>query len=304
MNVDNNKNFAELNTELVKTTANTKAINDNIKLQLQQDVNLHRELVKKLDANSQSQNAKLTEEMTDLKTSVNKEFTDLKNALIGSDSGSLASKLETGFDSVSGAISSATSHQTGALTGALEAQTGALTGSIEGSIKGSTDGITTALDAQTGELKGAIDGLQGALNDLADKIPEPCEPTVENNYCENPHGLTSGTTEEIFTQANDAFDASLSSAQSTIESTLLDYSTREMVDKNIFMPYINKVVGFIPSSSQCQPVVAFGHTLDCRPFEIFKQLFGFVLFMLTGMFIIDTILYDFAPNAVGATRRR
>ncbi|OQK43434.1 hypothetical protein XM75_u0133 [Vibrio vulnificus] len=77
-----------------------------------------------------------------------------------------------------------------------------------------------------------------------------------------------------------------------------------MVDKNIFMPYINKVVGFIPSSSQCQPVVAFGYTLDCRPFEIFKQLFGFVLFMLTGMFIIDTILYDFAPNAVGATRRR
>ncbi|WP_139046756.1 hypothetical protein [Vibrio cidicii] len=312
LNEDNNANFAEVNTNLKQISINTDTINSNIALQLQQDVDLHREAIEKMNENTTKQNEHLTKELTELKEALTQDKDDLKEAINGTSDSSLASRIEKSINgtdsnsltsqikkelgSLSAAVGTSNETQTTQLKGALEEQTGALQGSIDGQ----TEALQGALDAQ----KGAIDGLSKAIGDMAGKMPEKCEPTAANNYCENPHGLTSDAVGDMFTQADDAFGKALSGASSSLGSTLKEYSEKDLIDKEIFTKYFDNVLGFIPDAQECQPIEFFGlkQKIDCRPFVIFKEIFGFFLFMLTIMFVIDTILYDFTPQGIGLRR--
>ncbi|EPR4993741.1 hypothetical protein ACU6DI_002786 [Vibrio navarrensis] len=312
LNEDNNANFAEVNTNLKQISINTDTINSNIALQLQQDVDLHREAIEKMNENTTKQNEHLTKELTELKEALTQDKDDLKEAINGTSDSSLASRIEKSINgtdsnsltsqikkelgSLSAAVGTSNETQTTQLKGALEEQTGALQGAIDGQ----TEALQGALDAQ----KGAIDGLSKAIGDMAGKMPEKCEPTAANNYCENPHGLTADAVGDMFTQADDAFGNALSGASSSLGSTLKEYSEKDLIDKEIFTKYFDNVLGFIPDAQECQPIEFFGlkQKIDCRPFVIFKEIFGFFLFMLTIMFVIDTILYDFTPQGIGLRR--
>src|SRR5690606_14012164 len=94
LNEDNNANFAEVNTNLKQISINTDTINSNIALQLQQDVDLHREAIEKMNENTTKQNEHLTKELTELKEALTQDKDDLKEAINGTSDSSLASRIE------------------------------------------------------------------------------------------------------------------------------------------------------------------------------------------------------------------
>lgn len=166
-----------------------------------------------------------------------------------------------------------------------------------GGIGESINGLGDAIGNIKFEDKDDTDeaSIIAAINELGKGMVVPCKPTKENNYCENPHGLDSNYVETIFTQMNESVDASVSAADSVLIQSANDFVETPPISSDEITPFVDDLIALLPDYSSCQPVSFFGEFLDCKPFEIFKDFFGWVLYILTIKSLVSILLTDMTP---------
>ena len=240
--------------------------------------------------------------------------TDLTNAIDTASRNQIGAINDVGskIDAQTSALTSSLEGQTETLKGAIEGididvDTGDLGGAV-GSLKGSIDGQTDALVAASGELKGAIDGqgesldgISDQLDDLLEKL-EPCEPTKENNYCENPHGLGSDYVGTALGQADSVFSDNLD----TYEKTITD-AVQSMADKSLTTEsesHIEKLstelVSVLPKPSGCVdlsfPTFGGGSaSIDCKFSQQLKMIFSLLIYIYTLKALAEILLTEVTP---------
>lgn len=150
----------------------------------------------------------------------------------------------------------------------------------------------------------AVDKTTEAINQLSEKLPEQCVPTSDNNYCENPHGLTEGTISDMFGQINGQMDKQIVAADSTIMSAVSDVIAQPPVEESTVEPFLDKGISLLTRHDNCVPLDFFGHELSCEFSDRFKQIFGFLLYIWTLWTLTDILLTGITPNATPYLRRR
>ena len=184
----------------------------------------------------------------------------------------------------------------------------------------------------TGNIMGGLGGIGESINGLGDAIgnmPKPvpyddsevisaieglgdklggdtCVPTADNNYCENPHGLTEGYIGTMFGQINDKLDSELSAADSSLLGAASDLVTKPPVDESTVKPFLDLSTSILTGNDQCVAIDWFGYELGCEFSDKFKQIFGFLLYMWTLKVLADILLEDItpAPGQGSFTRRK
>lgn len=172
-------------------------------------------------------------------------------------------------------------------------------------IEDSATKVSDAIGTQTGALSKAIGdqtgALTNALNNLADKIPAPCEPNLDNDYCENPHGLHSGVVGNLFTQMEqktikDLDEANVfisDSLQKVIDNPLTNDAEASVKDSTAFL------IDALGYSASCSPLVFVANgkktTIDCDVSKKIKLILSFLIGMYTLMTLTDILLEGITP---------
>lgn len=174
-----------------------------------------------------------------------------------------------------------------------------------GAITAGASGITDALGAQTGALTGALGEQTGALTDaigeLADKLPEQCDPTADNNYCENPHGLGSDYVRETFGQMDNQVDGIISGGESLIQSTLQSVIDSRLNDENesIMNNSTAVLLNALGFNQSCSPLTfeanGKNYSIGCEVSEKIKLILSFLIGMYTLMTLTDILLDGITP---------
>ena len=141
-------------------------------------------------------------------------------------------------------------------------------------------------------------GVIDAINKLGEKLDggQACEPTPENNYCENNHGLNSEYISTMFSQLSDKMDTELSASSSSILSSVNDAVTSPPVDESTVKPFLDLGISLLTANDNCVPMDWFGYELSCEFSDRFKLIFGFALYMYTLSFLIDVLLTQVTPR--------
>lgn len=141
-------------------------------------------------------------------------------------------------------------------------------------------------------------GVIDAINKLGEKLDggQACEPTPENNYCENNHGLDSEYISTMFSQLSDKMDTELSASSSSILSSVNDAVTSPPVDESTVKPFLDLGISLLTANDNCVPMDWFGYELSCEFSDKFKLIFGFALYMYTLSFLIDVLLTQVTPR--------
>ena len=325
----NNKGFADINSRLNSIDANTYALNDNVSKQLLQDYKIYKEEktqrekslktqkeIKELlqdkkeiaeDTLSKLEDAGYT--LEDIKTVLDDIYSDqsdqsqnIENAIY-----SLRNDITDSSQDISNSVAQSLGEQTQELKGAIDSSASKIGESI-GSLQGSIDGQTDSIVSAAGELKGAIDGQGTAIDGVKDKLDElidklePCEPTKENNYCENPHGLTTSFAGDVIRQATEASTGSVEQYENTLTSELdkLAASNLTADSESHIQGSIDKLVNIFPKPGACTPLSfasPFGGsvTIDCKFSTQLKLILSFVIYIYTLNSLIDILLTEVVP---------
>ncbi|SBT14277.1 hypothetical protein [Vibrio celticus] len=174
-----------------------------------------------------------------------------------------------------------------------------------GAITAGASSITDALGAQTGALTGALgeqtSALTDALGELAAKLPEQCDPTEDNNYCQYPHGLGSEFISDTFGQMDNQVGGIISGGESLIESTLQSVIDSPLNDENesIMNNATAVLLNALGFNESCSPLTfeANGNTysIDCYVSEKIKLILSFLIGMYTLMTLTDILLDGITP---------
>lgn len=175
------------------------------------------------------------------------------------------------------------------------------TGNIMGGLGGIGESINGLGDA-IGNIPVPVPyddtGVIDAINKLGEKLDggQACEPTSENNYCENNHGLNSEYISTMFSQLSDKMDTELSASSSSILSSVNDAVTSPPVDESTVKPFLDLGISLLTANDNCVPMDWFGYELSCEFSDRFKLIFGFALYMYTLSFLIDVLLTQVTPR--------
>lgn len=175
------------------------------------------------------------------------------------------------------------------------------TGNIMGGLGGIGESINGLGDA-IGNIPTPVPyddtGVIDAINKLGEKLDggQACEPTSENNYCENNHGLDSEYISTMFSQLSDKMDTELSASSSSILSSVNDAVTSPPVDESTVKPFLDLGISLLTANDNCVPMDWFGYELSCEFSDRFKLIFGFALYMYTLSFLIDVLLTQVTPR--------
>ncbi|HCG7374377.1 TPA: hypothetical protein NJ393_000225 [Vibrio parahaemolyticus] len=327
--VSTNKGFAEINTRLNTANENTRALNDNLSKQLLQDYQIY-----KASKAQREETNKLIKEMNDafLKDNeqVKKLLTDSNQ--IQTDNGLKVESVKRAVDentrSVKGVENAITKTSNdldwrmGQIQYSLENSTSEIKSTLESTssytqstvremghrIDGSIQSQTNQLSSKLGDVKGAIDGqtdaLGNALDELGNKLDDlkPCEPTKENNYCENPHGLGSDYVNDALNQA----DKAVSGAMSTYEKTVTD-AANNLLEKNLtteseghISAISNSFLSVLPEPSQCMnlsiPTINGNQvSIDCQFSEKLKMILSILIYIYTIKTLVEILLTEVTP---------
>ncbi|WP_322804651.1 hypothetical protein SO574_21150 [Vibrio alfacsensis] len=189
----------------------------------------------------------------------------------------------------------------------LETQTGAIVGALEGlSIEGDFSGLEGALTDASNSISGAassINGVASGLDELLDKL-EPCVPTVENNYCENPHGLGESYISDALNQADSVVSGSVESWAETVTSAAEDMVNTDLtVESEAHISFLKDMaLSILPEPSSCQNLslpTMMGKTvsIDCGFSEKLKMLFSILIYAFTIKALVEILLTEVVPVA-------
>ncbi|MEZ9634059.1 hypothetical protein AB4299_12520 [Vibrio cyclitrophicus] len=174
-----------------------------------------------------------------------------------------------------------------------------------GAITAGASSITDALGAQTGALTGALGEQTGALTDalgeLAAKLPEQCDPTEDNNYCQYPHGLGSEFISDTFGQMDNQVDGIISGGESLIESTLQSVIDSPLNDENesIMNNATAVLLNALGFNESCSPLTfeanGNNYSIGCEVSEKIKLVLSFLIGIYTLMTLTDILLDGITP---------
>ncbi len=171
--------------------------------------------------------------------------------------------------------------------------------------------ITTAINRNTnsvGEVVKGLDDLQTTNADgfaeLSDKLDDlkPCEPTEENNYCENPHGLGSDYVGDVLTQA----DKAVSGAMNSYEKTVTD-AANNLIEKNLTAEsegHINAIsdsfLSVLPKPTPCMnlslPTLGGGRaSISCEFSQKLKMIISILIYIYTIKTLVEILLTEVTP---------
>nr|WP_321460776.1 chemotaxis protein [uncultured Vibrio sp.] len=171
--------------------------------------------------------------------------------------------------------------------------------------------ITTAVNRNTnsvGEVVKGLDDLQTTNADgfaeLSDKLDDlkPCEPTEENNYCENPHGLGSDYVGDVLTQA----DKAVSGAMNSYEKTVTD-AAKDLIEKNLTAEsegHINAIsdsfLSVLPKPTPCMnlslPTLGGGSaSISCEFSQKLKMIISILIYIYTIKTLVEILLTEVTP---------
>lgn len=294
----NNTNFATLNGKLQTLNANTVALNNNVGTQLRQDYDIYKlekqNREKQTDALKkavQEENERLIESL-----SVNNQELQekLELSLEALQSG-LGSKIESSIDIVSGDFTN----------GLL--QLGTQLGNYTNEIVGSIDGVSSQLNGVSGELGGVAEGLEDLLEGL-----EPCEPTEDNRYCENPHGLSSDYVGTALGQADSVFSDSLATYEKTITDAAQSIADQPLTSESEshISNLSNDIIGILPKPTSCVDLSfpTFGGeraSIDCKFSQQLKMILSLLIYIYTLKTLAEILLNEVTPvpsNKPGSAR--
>ncbi|TCV17999.1 hypothetical protein EDB13_101823 [Vibrio crassostreae] len=163
-----------------------------------------------------------------------------------------------------------------------------------GAITAGASGITDALGAQTGALTDAI-------GELAAKLPEQCDPTEDNNYCQYPHGLGSEFISDTFGQMDNQVDGIISGGESLIESTLQSVIDSPLNDENesIMNNATAVLLNALGFNESCSPLTfeanGKNYSIGCEVSEKIKLVLSFLIGIYTLMTLTDILLDGITP---------
>ncbi len=189
----------------------------------------------------------------------------------------------------------------------LGEQTGAIVGALDGlSIEGDFSGLEGALADASNSISGAassINGVASGLDELLDKL-EPCVPTVENNYCENPHGLGESYISDALNQADSVVSGSVESWAETVTSAAEDMVNTDLtVESEAHISFLKDMaLSVLPEPSSCQNLslpTMMGKTvsIDCGFSEKLKMLFSILIYAFTIKALVEILLTEVVPVA-------
>ncbi|MFA0646928.1 hypothetical protein AB4620_15125 [Vibrio cyclitrophicus] len=183
-----------------------------------------------------------------------------------------------------------------------------------GAITAGASGITDALGAQTGALTGALGEQTGALTDalgaLSDKLPEQCDPTEDNNYCENPHGLDDSYIGDIFVQMDSAANTTIDNSHGLIEGFVQDVIDSPLNDENesIMNSSAAVLLRALGYNDVCSPLSfeANGNTysIGCEVSEKIKLILSFLIGIYALMALLDILLDGITPQGPYSSPKR
>ncbi|MEZ8374413.1 hypothetical protein AB6C91_08890 [Vibrio cyclitrophicus] len=163
-----------------------------------------------------------------------------------------------------------------------------------GAITAGASLVTDALGSQTG-------ALTDALGELADKLPDQCDPTADNNYCENPHGLDDSYIGDLFYQMDSATNDTIDDSHGLIEGFVQDVIDSPLNDENesIMNSSTNALLNALGYNNACSPLSfeANGNTyfIDCYVSEKIKLILSFLIGIYTLMTLTDILLDGITP---------
>ncbi|MFM2585099.1 hypothetical protein [Vibrio campbellii] len=308
----NNTNFATLNGKLQTLNANTVALNNNVGTQLRQDYDIYKlekqNREKQTDALKkavQEENERLIESL-----SVNNQELQekLELSLEALQSG-LGSKIESSIDIVSGDLTDGFSQ----LGTQLSSHTNEIVGAIDG-ISGQLDGVVDALGDTSGALGSAAGSLNGVAEGLEDLLEglEPCEPTEDNRYCENPHGLSSDYVGNALGQAQFQVDEILRFYETEVEQAANYIAEQPLTSESEshISNLSNDIVGILPKPSSCVDLSlpTFGGeraSIDCKFSQQLKMILSLLIYIYTLKTLAEILLNEVTPvpgNKPGSAR--
>ncbi len=171
--------------------------------------------------------------------------------------------------------------------------------------------ITTAVNRNTNSVREVVKGLDDlqttnadGFAELSDKLDElkPCEPTEENNYCENPHGLGSDYVGDVLTQA----DKAVSGAMSSYEKTVTD-AANDLIEKNLTAEsegHINAIsdsfLSVLPKPTPCMnlslPTLGGGRaSISCEFSQKLKMIISILIYIYTIKTLVEILLTEVTP---------
>ncbi|MEZ8853757.1 hypothetical protein AB6E22_21900 [Vibrio cyclitrophicus] len=174
-----------------------------------------------------------------------------------------------------------------------------------GAITAGASSVTDALGAQTGALTGALgeqtSALTDALGELAANLPEQCDPTEDNNYCQYPHGLGSEFISDTFGQMDNQVGDIISGGESLIQSTLQSVIDSPLNDENesIMNNATSVLLNALGFNESCSPLTfeanGKNYSIGCEVSEKIKLVLSFLIGIYTLMTLTDILLDGITP---------
>lgn len=174
-----------------------------------------------------------------------------------------------------------------------------------GAINAGASTVADALGSQTGALTGALgeqtDALTDAIGELAGKIPEACDPTLDDRQCENPHGLSDGYIDVTFSQMTSVTDVALTEGHSVIETTLQKAISNPLTGEgeSIMNNATSHLLNLLDYNQSCRPLSfeanGQSYSVDCHVSTQIKLVLSFLIGMYTLMTLIDILLDGIVP---------
>ncbi|MGF1741467.1 hypothetical protein L4C34_10375 [Vibrio profundum] len=164
-----------------------------------------------------------------------------------------------------------------------------------------TNLATDAINDNTNELGQKLDALKEAVES------EACVPSAENSYCENPHGLDSGTITDIMTQVSEVADGELDNVETTAVDSATAIATTPLtgeVESNI-TALNDAMLAVLPQVGNCSPLVFefSGKTMsiDCSVSAQIKTVLSYLFYLYTGLMLMSILFDEVTPKSRKAT---
>ncbi|WP_157608110.1 hypothetical protein [Teredinibacter turnerae] len=172
-------------------------------------------------------------------------------------------------------------------------------------------GSSDIVDSVNG-VKASVDAGNTTLTEISCKFDDlkDCEPTIDNNYCENPHGLDGDFIGSVSDALQGTMDQEREDAVQTVKdeiSELKDSSPfgSELTESNLESLY-SYFTDVWPAPTACIPLEIgdssqpFGHiTISCEFSDKFKATFGFLISIYTILSLIDILMSPIKPKLNG-----
>ncbi|NLR20495.1 hypothetical protein EXT47_10485 [Pseudoalteromonas sp. CO342X] len=177
------------------------------------------------------------------------------------------------------------------------------------SIQQQTDTLGTKIDTTNSKLDTTNQLLNSIKQNTEPKPSENCEPSIENNYCETPHGITTEGVKSILDTIGGYFDDEISGYQTNFETKVNEFSQTSPLgsemDESAIESLLSYFTNVIPQASECRPLMLFDYKgkryeISCNFSTKFKELFGWILGVYTIINLINILMTGIVPRGTPA----